>query len=102
MVSFTWFDLIHKQWSADGLSAQTVLVHSIINVLDQLVADFDVLSADGRYGLWIPVRLLVWLIIIIIMITEPRQESTHDGPARKHLRVNNLSLLSGVKRISLI
>ena len=97
VLSFTWFDFIHEQWPADGLSAPTILVHGIINILDQLVTDLDVLAADCGYWFWIPVGLLVWLVIIIIMITEPWKESTHDGPATKHLRVNNLPLKSRMK-----
>ena len=98
LLSFTWFDFIHEQRPAYGLSASTIFVHGIINILDQLVTDLDVLAADCGYGFRIPVGLLVWLSIVIIMITEPWQESTHDGPATEHLGVNNLSLKPGMKR----
>ena len=98
VLSFTWFDFIHEQRPAYGLSASTIFVHGIINILDQLVTDLDVLAADCGYGFRIPVGLLVWLSIVIIMITEPWQESTHDGPATEHLGVNNLSLKPGMKR----
>lgn len=98
VLSFTWFDFIHEQRPAYGLSASTIFVHGIINILDQLVTDLDVLAADCGYGFWIPVGLLVWLRIVVIMITEPWQESTHDGPATEHLGVNNLSLKPGMKR----
>ena len=59
LLSFTWFDFIHEQRPADGLSASTIFVHSIINILDQLVTDLDVLATDCGYGFWIPVGLLV-------------------------------------------
>lgn len=98
VLSFTWFDFIHEQRPAYGLSASTIFVHGIINILDQLVTDLDVLAADCGYGFRIPVGLLVWLRIVVIMITEPWQESTHDGPATEHLGVNNLSLKPGMKR----
>lgn len=102
MLPFTWFDFIHEQRPADGLSASTIFVHGIINILDQLVTDLDVLAADCGYGFWIPVRLLVWLKIVIIMITEPWQESTHYGPATEHLGVNNLSLKPEMKGTVLV
>ena len=89
----TWFDLVHEQGSADRLATQRVLVHGIIDVLDQPVAYLNVLAADGRDRLSVHVRLLVRLVVIIIMITEPWQESAHDGPTSEQLRINYLTLL---------
>ena len=55
-----------RTWSVDGLSVHSVLAHGIINVLDQPVVDLNELAADGGDGLWVPVRFLVWLVIINI------------------------------------
>ena len=91
-MKLSWFDLVHKQGSADGLATQGVLVHGVTDVLDQPVAYVDVLAADGRSRLCIPVRLLVRLVVVIVMVTKPRQESSHDGPTGEHLAIHYLSV----------
>ena len=92
IVEFPWFGFVHEKRPADGFARLCVFVHGIIDVLDQAVPQFDILSADGRHGFRIPVRLLVRLVVVVIVVTEPRQEGSHDGPTGKHLRINNLTL----------
>ena len=92
IVEFSWFCFVHEKRPADGFARQCVLVHGIIYVLDHAVPQLDILAADGRHGFRIPVRLLVRLSVVVIMVTKPRQEGSHDGPTGKHLRVNNLIL----------
>lgn len=92
IVEFSWFSFVHEKRPADGFARLCVLVHGIVDVLDQAVPQLDILAADGRHWFRIPVRLLVGLVVVVIVVTEPRQEGAHDGPTGKHLRINNLTL----------
>lgn len=92
VVEFSWFGLVHEERPADRFARQCVLVHGIVNVLDQTVPQLDILTADGRDGLRIPVGLLVRLVVVVIVVAEPRKESSHDGPASKHLWIHDLTL----------
>ena len=47
VIVLTWVDLIHEHGSAYWFSILCVFVHSIIDVLNQLVANLDVFAADA-------------------------------------------------------
>ena len=84
--------LIHEERATDRLARLGILIHGIVDVLDQAVAQLDVLATDAGYGLLVEEWLLVRLVIVIVVVSEPRQERAHDGPTAKELRVDDLSL----------
>lgn len=85
IVKFPWFGLVHEERSADRFARACVLVHGIVDVLDQAIPQLDILAADGRHRFWIPVRFLIRLVVVVIVVAEPRQEGSHDGPTSEQL-----------------
>ena len=81
IIEFSRFVLIHEQGPADGFTCLRVLIHGIVDVLNKFVPQLNVLSADCGDWFFIAVRLLVWLVVVIIVVSEPRKKRSHYGPA---------------------
>ena len=65
-------------------------MHGVIDVLDESVPHLNVLAADGWHGFFVPVRFLVRLVVVVIVVAEPWQEGSHDGPTSQQLGIDDL------------
>lgn len=93
VVKYLRLCLVHEEGAADRLAVLAVLVHSIVDVLNETIAQLDVLAAYTWYGLVVAERLLERLGVVVVVIAEPRKECSHDGPTYKQLGINDLALV---------